>query len=62
MKTIELRNYVLFSTFRNRAGYYQGQEIVDCGLMGACNKYWIALNDGTKKTSLDRLERVQIAE
>ena len=46
MKTrkITVRNYVLM---KNRpAGYYHGNEILDCGLMGRSCYYWIATEGG----------------
>ncbi len=60
MKTMDLRNWVLSKN--RKTGFdctgERGHQIVACGLMGEPNRYWIELEDGTRKTGLTRIHPV----
>lgn len=59
MKKIDLRDYVLM---KNRpAGYWEGKEIIACGLMGGINRYWIETED-KMVTGLTRIAQVMTRE
>jgi len=46
MKNMTIRNYALGK--EKRQAFYQGKEIIDCGLLGRPRYYWIQVLDESK--------------
>ena len=58
MKTITIRNFALSNN--KKQAFYQGKEIVDCGLSGEPRHYWVIVLD--KKANMFETHTLYMAE
>lgn len=53
---MDIRNYVLARV--KPQGFYKGKKIIDCGITGTCNEYWLELvNEENINSEIVKVQR-----